>query len=304
MEDLRCSCGASGDAYPDHRFRRLRVRVNFRRAQGTANTEAALAAALERDGRSLHGGVCPMNDVTCYSLNVANAPALIAEMAGLDCVTIAGGPQASACWDEVARAADYVVVGEGERTLPRLLDAIESGSTAPIPGTATAAGGLGTGRPRRPARRLPAVLTPEGLHRVLSRMPARLRVLPDPSSLLRRDAAPLDRCLRRGRTGSPRRPVRHPQRVRVRLGRSHAAVREGPAAARGARAREGDGLVRHLPERGADPSSSRTRPWSSFRSSARTPGFTSGSSRAATASSPHSGADTRSPTGSPRLTGS
>ncbi len=118
------------------------MRVNFRRARGTANTEAALAAALERDGRSLHGTACPASDVTCYSLNVANAPALIAEMAGAGCVTIAGGPHASACWEEVARVADYVVVGEGERTLPRLLDAIEAGSATPVPGTATAAGGL------------------------------------------------------------------------------------------------------------------------------------------------------------------
>ncbi len=118
------------------------MRVNFRRARGTANTEAALAAALERDGRSLRSTARSAADVTCYSLNVANAPPLIAEMAGAGCVTIAGGPHASACWVEVARAADYVVVGEGERTLARLLDAIEAGSAAPIPGTATAAGGL------------------------------------------------------------------------------------------------------------------------------------------------------------------
>ena len=118
------------------------MRVNFRRARGTANTEAALAAALGRDGRSLHGTARPENDVTCYSLNVANAAALIPEMAEAGCVTIAGGPQASACWKEVARAADYVVVGEGERTLVRLLDAIEAGTAAPVPGTATADDGL------------------------------------------------------------------------------------------------------------------------------------------------------------------
>lgn len=118
------------------------MRVNFRRARGTANTEAVLAAALERDGRALHAIAGPAGDVTCYSLNIANAPALLAEMAGADCVTVAGGPFASACWEEVARAADWVVVGEGERTLPRLLDAIEVGSTVSIPGTATAAGGL------------------------------------------------------------------------------------------------------------------------------------------------------------------
>jgi B12-binding domain/radical SAM domain protein len=117
------------------------VRVNFRRARGTANTEAALAAALERDGRVLHAAAGPAGDVTCYSLNVANAPALLAEMAGAGCVTVAGGPYASACWEEAARAADFVVIGEGERTLARLLDAIEAGAAAPVPGTASAAGG-------------------------------------------------------------------------------------------------------------------------------------------------------------------
>ena len=168
------------------------MRVNFRRARGTANTEAVLAAALERDGRSLHGIARAADDVTCYSLNVANARELMAEMAGAGCVTVAGGPYASACWREAARAADYVVVGEGERTLPRLLDAIEAGSAAPVPGTATAAGGLEPPDHGVPARRLPSVLRPEGLPRVLARLPARLRVLSDPASLPRRDAPPLD----------------------------------------------------------------------------------------------------------------
>ncbi|MEN6341605.1 MAG: TIGR04013 family B12-binding domain/radical SAM domain-containing protein [Methanospirillum sp.] len=118
------------------------MRVNFRRSPGTANTEAALAATLEQDGRALHGTGRPTDDVTCYSLNVANVSDLIPEMDRAGCITIAGGPQATACWKEIACAADYVVVSEGERTLPRLLEAIESGSAAPIPGTATAAGGL------------------------------------------------------------------------------------------------------------------------------------------------------------------
>lgn len=118
------------------------MRVNFRRARGTANTEAVLAAALERDGYTLHGSPGPASDVTCYSLNIVNASTLLSEMAGFGGVTIAGGPYASACWRKVSRIADYVVVGEGERTLPRLLATLESGSGAPVPGTATARGGL------------------------------------------------------------------------------------------------------------------------------------------------------------------
>lgn len=118
------------------------MRVNFRRARGTTNTEAVLAAALERDGRSLVPARSPADDVTCYSLNVTNAAPLLREMAGAGCVTIAGGPYATACWPEVARSADWVVVGEGERTLPRLITAIEEGAATPVPGTATESGGL------------------------------------------------------------------------------------------------------------------------------------------------------------------
>ncbi|CVK33616.1 putative enzyme [Methanoculleus bourgensis] len=49
------------------------------------------------------------------------------------------GPHASACYSDVARYADYVVVGEGEYTLPALLAAIEEGRDPP-PGVATARG--------------------------------------------------------------------------------------------------------------------------------------------------------------------
>lgn len=118
------------------------MRVNFRRARGTANTEAVLAAALRRDGRTLHGAAGPSGDVTCYSLNIGNARPLLAELAGAGCVTVAGGPYASACPAEVARVADWVVVGEGERTLARVLDAVETGTGDPVPGTATAAHGV------------------------------------------------------------------------------------------------------------------------------------------------------------------
>ena len=59
------------------------------------------------------------------------------EIAYADCLTIAGGPHATACPEEVAEYADYVVVGEGEFTLPRLLEDIRRGGDGSIPGVMT-----------------------------------------------------------------------------------------------------------------------------------------------------------------------
>jgi B12-binding domain/radical SAM domain protein len=100
-----------------------------------------LGAALERDGIVIQTTDRPADDITCYSLNIVNARNLLDECARADCITIAGGPYASACWPEVVRYADYVVLGEGERTLGRLLHAIDGGTDANIPGTATLARG-------------------------------------------------------------------------------------------------------------------------------------------------------------------
>lgn len=83
----------------------------------------------------------PEGDIVCYSLNSIECPRYADEIAAADQITIAGGPHASACWREVARIADYVVTGEGERTLPRLLVALFSGTSgANIPGVATKSG--------------------------------------------------------------------------------------------------------------------------------------------------------------------
>ena len=50
-----------------------------------------------------------------------------------DCLTIVGGPHATACPREVAGYADYVVVGEGEYTLPRLLEDLRDGGEGQDP---------------------------------------------------------------------------------------------------------------------------------------------------------------------------
>jgi len=115
------------------------MRVYWRYIPQARNTLAALAAACEVHGYELDVADGPRPDVTIYSLNSINERVYRDEIARADCITIVGGPHASACYREVAEYADYVVVGEGEYTLPALLAAIEDGRNAP-PGVATSAG--------------------------------------------------------------------------------------------------------------------------------------------------------------------
>lgn len=115
------------------------MRIYWRQISQANNSFATLAAACETHGYSLEAADGPRPDVTCYSLNSINERVYRDEIAGADCITIVGGPHASACYREVAEYADYVVVGEGEYTLPALLSAIEEGRNPP-PGVATAAG--------------------------------------------------------------------------------------------------------------------------------------------------------------------
>ena len=113
------------------------MRVNWRQIQAARNSYAALAAACELEGFSLRLVDHPKADVTCYSLNSLNEQFYRDEIAGADGITIVGGPHATACPAEVAAYADYVIVGEGEYTLPRLLEEIEHGGSGNISGVAT-----------------------------------------------------------------------------------------------------------------------------------------------------------------------
>ena len=115
------------------------MNVHWRYIASANNSFAALAAACEAHGYSLEAADGPLPDITCYSLNSINERLYRDEIAGADCITVVGGPHASARYREVAQYADYVVVGEGEYTLPALLSAIEEGRDPP-PGVATAAG--------------------------------------------------------------------------------------------------------------------------------------------------------------------
>ncbi|MDD1674111.1 MAG: TIGR04013 family B12-binding domain/radical SAM domain-containing protein [Methanomicrobiales archaeon] len=112
------------------------MKIHWRDIPQARNSYAALYAACERAGYILHPVPAPEPDITCYSLNSITASRLREEIAGADCITIAGGPHASARYEEVARYTDYVIVGEGEYTLPALVRNLEHGGTGRIPGVA------------------------------------------------------------------------------------------------------------------------------------------------------------------------
>ncbi|HJK56898.1 MAG TPA: TIGR04013 family B12-binding domain/radical SAM domain-containing protein, partial [Methanocorpusculum sp.] len=118
------------------------MKAVWRYIHAARNSYAALYAACEAYGFILEPVDAPEGDVVCYSLNSIEFPRYRDEIAAAEQITIAGGPHASACWEEVAEVAEYVIIGEGERTLPRLLSALRKGeSGALLPGVATREGG-------------------------------------------------------------------------------------------------------------------------------------------------------------------
>ena len=118
------------------------MRVNWRLINAARNSFATLFAACSLYGFTLRPVKAPFADITCYSLNSLNEPLYRDEIREATCTTIVGGPHATACPHEVARYADYVVAGEGEFTLPRLLANLEEGEEGPVPGVVTKTGSL------------------------------------------------------------------------------------------------------------------------------------------------------------------
>ncbi len=113
------------------------LKVNWREMPRAKNSFAALYAACGLHGIRLNPVKEPEHDITCYSLNSINWPHYRDEIHDAACITIAGGPHVSACPQEVARYADYCVVGEGEYTLPRLIRCLSEGGGMVPPGVAT-----------------------------------------------------------------------------------------------------------------------------------------------------------------------
>jgi B12-binding domain/radical SAM domain protein len=71
----------------------------------------------------------PRDGVMLYSFATAQAEEVYREIAGskVKAVYVAGGPHPSARPEETLRSFDYVVIGEGEETLPELIEVIRSG---------------------------------------------------------------------------------------------------------------------------------------------------------------------------------
>ncbi len=113
------------------------MQVNWREINAASNTFAVLYAACEREGYLLRPVRSPEKNVTCYSLNSVNYSLYRDEITSASCITVCGGPHASACYSQVAASADYVVVGEGEKVLPDLLACIERGEGEIPNGVAT-----------------------------------------------------------------------------------------------------------------------------------------------------------------------
>ena len=120
------------------------MKIVWRYITASRNSYAALYAACERYGYILEPADADEiadADIVCYSLNSLNFADYTEEMKSLDAVVIAGGPHPSAEPKRMLNAADYVVVGEGERALPALLDAlVNKKDTGAVPGVASAAG--------------------------------------------------------------------------------------------------------------------------------------------------------------------
>jgi len=114
----------------------MSMRVNWRDIPAARNSYAVLEASCEPSGWRLNPVDRPEKEITCYSLNSINEPEYRREISAAECITIVGGPHASACWRETAAYADYVIVGEGEFTLPLLLEDLENGGHGNIPGVA------------------------------------------------------------------------------------------------------------------------------------------------------------------------
>ncbi|MCX6676332.1 MAG: TIGR04013 family B12-binding domain/radical SAM domain-containing protein [Methanothrix sp.] len=74
----------------------------------------------------------PKEGIMLYSFATAQAAEIYREVleakaTKIDAIFVAGGPHPSALPEEVLKHFDFVVIGEGEETLPELLQAIEAG---------------------------------------------------------------------------------------------------------------------------------------------------------------------------------
>lgn len=94
-------------------------RYNSRNSYSIAALMPLVEAGIARE---------PKDGIMLYSFATAQAEEVYSEVsrAGVDAIYIAGGPHPSALPEEVLEHFNFVVIGEGEETLPELIEAIEN----------------------------------------------------------------------------------------------------------------------------------------------------------------------------------
>jgi len=108
-----------------------RPNVWFRYNSKNSYSIAALLPLIEGEPGLAEG---PKDGIMLYSFATAQAEEVYAEVdraragGAASALYIAGGPHASALPEEALQHFDFVVIGEGEETLPELLKAIENGT--------------------------------------------------------------------------------------------------------------------------------------------------------------------------------
>ena len=109
--------------------------VHFRYSKKNSYSFAVLSPLLPEAGFVDK----PANGIMIYSFTTRQATKVFLEVknTGTDSIFIAGGPHPSGAPEETLEYFDYVVIGEGEETLPELVKAIQEGKDpGKIPGIA------------------------------------------------------------------------------------------------------------------------------------------------------------------------
>jgi len=125
--------------------------VHFRYSKKNSYSFAVLSPLLPEAGFVDK----PVDGIMIYSFTTRQAAKVFMEVknAGTDSIFIAGGPHPSGAPEETLEYFDYVVIGEGEETLPELVKTVqEKGNPEKVPGIAYR--GAETGKvvmtPKRP----------------------------------------------------------------------------------------------------------------------------------------------------------
>lgn len=101
------------------------MEVNFRYSKKNSYSFAVLSPVLPEAGFTDR----PLDGIMIYSFTTRQAEKVFKEIenAGTDSIFIAGGPHPSGCPEETLEYFDYVVIGEGEETLPELVRVLKEG---------------------------------------------------------------------------------------------------------------------------------------------------------------------------------